>query len=146
MCLYFLDQTSFEGDMSFLSFKNLWFGISYIHETTNIFMKQQNSHKSTEWPLIMKKCTYIPPNFKVGENNEPFFFLGQTSFEGDMRYDIFLIGDLIMNIRKYIFKSQNAHISVILFLNKKIRSLYILQLWKLEKQNCTYFHNRSSSW
>jgi hypothetical protein len=51
-CLYILDQTSFEEDMSFLSFRNLWFVISYIHGTTNIVIKQQNSHKSTEWPLI----------------------------------------------------------------------------------------------
>ena len=32
------------------------------------------------------------------------YFLDRTSFEGDMRYDIFKIGDLIINIRTYILK------------------------------------------
>ena len=60
----FLDKTSFEGDMSFLSF----FTCEGFYIT---FVKQQNDHNSPGWTLIMKTSAL---SFKVEENKVPLFF------------------------------------------------------------------------
>ena len=45
-----------------------------------------------------------------------------------------------------ITKWQGAHISLKLCLIQKIKKIYLLQLWKLKREKCTHFHDRSWSW
>ena len=76
-CLYFLDWTLFEGDMSVMSFFGLWgfFGI---------FLNQQYDHNSPGSTLIMKISALLFLQLLKLKKIKCLYFLGQTPFEGNM--------------------------------------------------------------
>ena len=76
-CLYFLDQTPFEGDMSLLSF--------FTHEGfSGSFRKQQNYYKSPGWSLIMKISALLFLELLKLKRIKCLYFLDQTPFEWDL--------------------------------------------------------------
>ena len=67
-CPYFLDQMTFQGDMSFFSFCG-WSGVfRYSHETTKLpLLTRMNPGHENE-------STFTSSTFKVGENKVPLLF------------------------------------------------------------------------
>ena len=76
-CLYFLDQTPFEGDMSLFSFFT-------CEGFTGSFRKQQNYYKSPGWSLIVKISTLLFLELLKLKKIKCLYFLDQTPFEGDL--------------------------------------------------------------
>ena len=87
-CLYFLDQTSFEGDISFLSF------CDFMRILYNLFTSHKMS-KSSYLPQMTSipknKGTLFSSTFKLKENKVTLFF-GLDIIWG--RYELFVIFDL----------------------------------------------------
>ena len=106
-CLYFLEQTSFEGDISFLSIWDLWGGFRHLHETTKIpQLTRMNSYHEN-------KYTFVSPTFKVEENKVTLFFCSEIRL---LKYELFVFSKCMFlckitnheNVKKLISPSNEV--------------------------------------
>ena len=120
-CLYFLDPTSFEGDMSFLSFCDFWEVFWYLH-------KLQNYHNSPGWTLVMKMSALFILQLLKLKKIKCLYFLDQMSFDGEMTFFKFFDLWEVFRYLCEITKSQRAYISLKWYQIQKIKALYFLHL------------------
>ena len=132
--LYFFYQTSFEGDISSLSFCDFM----KISETPLKVIKCKKAHISLKWRLIQKiKALYFLQLQKL-KNEKCSHFYDQSSFWWVM---VILSFHEIPENPSKVTKWQKAHISFKWRQIQKIGVLYFLQLLKLKIRKCAYFFN-----
>ncbi len=125
--------------MTYFSFCYFWL---YVHYWITDHKMTKSSYLSQMLSDPKNKDTLFSSSFKVEETKVYLILWSEVNL---VSYDYFVVSwRYWTTTHKQNYKILISHLND--FWSKKIKALYFLQLWKLKKLKCTYFHNQRSTW